>query len=98
MERLGDFAQVPSPFTILPAGTQPLRTLDALSIIEQLLEDTTALAGTLYSASLNEENTEREDISGALRVLNEELRATLSIFRRWQDDNDIGCGGKEGVA
>jgi hypothetical protein len=51
----------------------------------------------VYGASLHEA-TEAQDVSGALRVLTEELRATPAIFRRWQEENQMGHGGKESVA
>lgn len=49
-------------------------------MLETFLEDTAALASTVYAASLQEEG-ETEDITGTFHVLAEQGRETLAIFR-----------------
>ena len=51
----------------------------------------------VYGASLHKA-TMAQDVRGALRASTEELRATLAIFRRWQEEHQMGHDGKERVA
>jgi hypothetical protein len=51
----------------------------------------------VYGASIHKA-TLAQDVRGALRASTEELRATLAIFRRWQEEHQIGHDGKERVA
>jgi hypothetical protein len=72
---------LPFPFWEI-AAPQPVPPLEFPCILERLLEDAAGQAGVLVAAADHPE-TDQADVLYAIRVLSENLHATVTLWRQW---------------
>jgi hypothetical protein len=83
---------LPYPFCLTAVPTV-LPRLDAVCIFERLLEDAAGAAGTLAAAAFSAE-VDQDDIRYAARLLAEHLKATVTLWRTWQEEENRGAAAE----